>query len=80
MCMCVLYSCIQFLQGEGDSGCGDRAECPCGSGVVPEPASQGNLLLIFICLCLTGFFQQQPMDIGLAVSLSKLTYGVESFS
>lgn len=55
---CVLYSCVPFLQGEGDSGCGDRAERPCGSGVVPEPESQGNLPLTFPCRSLTGFFQQ----------------------
>lgn len=34
-----------FLQGEGDAGCRDGAECPRGPGVVPEPASQGSLLL-----------------------------------
>lgn len=75
--VCVLHSFVQFLPGEGDSGRGDRPERPCGSGVVPEPESQGNLLPTFTCLCLASISQQQQVDPGLAVRLSKLNYWTE---
>lgn len=75
--VCVLHSCVQFLPGERDSGCGDRPERPCGSGVVPEPESQGNPLPTFTYLCLASISPQQQVDPGLAVSLSKLSYWAE---
>lgn len=38
-CQCFAISNVPFCQGEGDPGRRDRAERPCGAGVVPEPES-----------------------------------------
>ena len=38
-CQCFCVPNVPRFQGEGDFGCGDGAERPCGPGVVPEPES-----------------------------------------